>query len=243
MRTEDALARQDLHLAAGREQQIGAEIPSWPTSASVVPHVTMTSRFVQRTNQAAVRAAGWFTVGSLGLVTLNCGIFLGLGVAVPEWSTVVGRWLPALVALVVLRVLALPGSLSAWWARRPGGMRRLLAGAITRIGVMALQSTIPWTIAATSTVGLFPLDLLLSALLHRFHSVWPAVLGPEHFGTARRRPVRHHRTIDGPLIRARRHVAPLTLRGTADCAESGMLGPGHDPLTPSCEAEKEGTRW
>lgn len=219
----------------------------------------LTSCFVQRTNTA--RAAGWFVVGTLGLVTLICGIFFGLGVAIPEWFTVAGRWLPGLVSLLVLRVLALPGSLSSWWALRPRGLRRLLAGGLTGVGVllavyvlsaaalvlvtgaelqpwsvlgpatvmlvpslllfslstlgeeigwrgflqqalpwgfwrsaavvaavwvafhiplhgvMAAQGTLPWTIAVSSTLGLFPLGLLLSALVHRFASVWPAVLG------------------------------------------------------------------
>lgn len=216
---------------------------------------------MQRTNRGPVRAAGWFVALVLGLVTLICGIFFGLGVAIPEWFTVAGRWLPALVSLAVLRVLKVPGTLSAWWALRPGGWRRLLAGGLTGIGVllavyvlsaaalilvtgtepqpwsvlgpaavmlvpsillfslstlgeevgwrgflqqalpwgfwrsaavvaavwvafhiplhgvMAAQGTLPWTIAVSSTLGLFPLGLLLSALVHRFASVWPAVLG------------------------------------------------------------------
>lgn len=200
-------------------------------------------------------------IGTLGLITAICGTFWLFGAAVPEWFTVLGRWLPALVSLAVLRLRALPGGLLQWWALSPGGLRRLLTGAGTGIavllltyslsalvltavtsaelqpwsvlgpaalmivpsilifslstlgeevgwraflqqtlpwgfwpsavvvsavwvtfhiplhGVMAAQGTISWTIAVVSTLGLFPLGLLLSALVHRFASVWPAVLG------------------------------------------------------------------
>ncbi|WP_168211767.1 type II CAAX prenyl endopeptidase Rce1 family protein [Ruania zhangjianzhongii] len=207
------------------------------------------------------RTAAWFVIGTLGLITAICGIFWLLDAEIPEWFTVVGRWLPALVSLVVLRLTALPGGLLVWWRLRPGGIRRLLAGAVTGVavllvvyalsaavltaltsaefqpwsvlgpaavmlipsilifslstlgeevgwrgflqqalpwgfwpsavvvaavwvafhlplhGVMAAQGTISPTIAVASTLGLFPLGLLLSALVHRFGSVWPAVLG------------------------------------------------------------------
>lgn len=43
-------------------------------------------------------------------------------------------------------------------------------------GVMALQSTMPWSVAVTSTAALFALGLFLSAAVTRFRSVWPAVL-------------------------------------------------------------------
>lgn len=217
------------------------------------------SWFVQRTNSSVSRAAAWFVIGTLGLITVICGAFWVLDVQIPEWFTVVGRWLPALVSLTALRLTALPGGLLAWWALRPGGIRRLLTGAVTGIAVLlagytlsaavltvftgaqlqpwsvlgpvavmlipsilmfslstfgeevgwrgflqqalpwgfwpsavavagvwvafhiplhsvlAAQGTISWTIAVTMTLGLFPLGLLLSALVHRFASVWPAV--------------------------------------------------------------------
>lgn len=200
-------------------------------------------------------------IGTLALITAICGVFWVLDAQIPEWFTVVGRWLPALVSLTVLRLTALPGGLASWWALRPGGFRRLLTGAVTGItvllavyalgaavltvvtdaelqpwsvlgpvavmlipsilmfalstwgeevgwrgflqqalpwgfwrsatvvaavwvafhiplhGVMAAQGTISWSIAVTLTLGLFPLGLLLSALVHRFASVWPAVFG------------------------------------------------------------------
>ena len=219
------------------------------------------SWFVQRTNSRVSHATAWFVIGILGLITAICGVFWILDAQIPEWFTVVGRWLPALVSVAVLRLTAPPGGLLSWWALRPGGFRRLLTGAITGIavllavyalsavalivvtdaelqpwsvlgqvavvlvpsilmfslstlgeevgwrgflqqalpwsfwpsavavaavwvafhiplhGVMAVQGTISWSVAVTMTLGLFPLGLLLSALVHRFASVWPAVFG------------------------------------------------------------------
>ena len=44
-------------------------------------------------------------------------------------------------------------------------------------GVMVAQGTLPPVIGLATTVGLFPLGLLLSAAVVRFGSVWPAVFG------------------------------------------------------------------
>ncbi|MBZ2198495.1 CPBP family intramembrane glutamic endopeptidase [Occultella gossypii] len=197
---------------------------------------------------------------ALGAITAICATFLAVGATIPEWFVVVGRWLPALVSLVVLRLVVLPGGLARWWALRPGGWRRLLGGCAVAVvaliavyalsvlpivafgpaepqpgsalaqvailliptilvfslstfgeevgwrgflqqtlaewgfwrasatiagvwvafhvplhGAMAIQGTIDWLIAATSTIGLFPLGLFLSAAVLRFRSVWPAV--------------------------------------------------------------------
>ncbi len=197
---------------------------------------------------------------ALGAITAICAAFLAVGATIPEWFVIVGRWLPALVSLVVLRLVVLPGGLARWWDLRPGGWRRLLGGGAVAVlaliavyalsvlpvvalgpaepqpgsalvqvailliptilafslstfgeevgwrgflqqtltgwgfwrasatiagvwvafhvplhGAMAIQGTIDWLIAATSTVGLFPLGLFLSAVVLRFGSVWPAV--------------------------------------------------------------------
>ena len=69
------------------------------------------------------------------LLTAVCGAFLVADVPVPSWAVLVGRWIPALVSLIVL-----------WPAlRRPGGLRAVLVPAWglrrsrgTRRGVLAL---------------------------------------------------------------------------------------------------------
>ncbi|TDE89664.1 CPBP family intramembrane metalloprotease [Occultella glacieicola] len=196
----------------------------------------------------------------MGAIMAICAVFLAVGATIPEWFVIAGRWLPALVSLLVLRVVALPGGPVRWWALRAGGWRQLLGGSALTIlalltvyvlsvlpvlilgtaqpqpaaalgqvalaliptivlfslstfgeevgwrgflqrtladrgfwrasltvaaawaafhvplhGAMAIQGTIPWLIAATSTVGLIPLGLFLSAAVVRFGSVWPAV--------------------------------------------------------------------
>lgn len=72
----------------------------------------------------------------LALVTAVCGTFLVLDVDVPAWFPTVGRWVPAVVALVVIRAQRLPGGLVHWWSLRPGGWKRLVAGAAA--GVLTL---------------------------------------------------------------------------------------------------------
>jgi uncharacterized protein len=213
---------------------------------------------VQRTNEQ--RAALLFVVLTLSAITVVCGAFLLADAPIPEWFVIAGRWLPALLSLLVLRIVPLPGGLARWWALRPGGWRRLLGGSaaalgalvaayaltavvVTALGVahpqpwstlgqvavllvpmvlvyslstfgeeaawrgflqqawgtagfwrtaaavsavwvafhvplhgaMALQGTLPATIAVVTTLVLFPLGLFLSAVVTRFGSVWPAV--------------------------------------------------------------------
>lgn len=218
------------------------------------------SRIVQRTNTNAGHAALLLVVGSISVVTALCAAFLLGGWILPDWIVLVGRWIPALVSLVVLRVFALPGGVRRWWGLRPGGWRRLLTGgvvaagallaayALTAVlagatglvtplpwsqllpilvlilpiiavysvstfgeevawrghlqqlldgrgfwtastavagvwvlfhvplhGTLALQGTLPTHVLVASTLLLFPLGLFLSAAVHRFGSVWPAV--------------------------------------------------------------------
>ncbi|WP_420111365.1 CPBP family intramembrane glutamic endopeptidase [Pseudactinotalea sp.] len=216
---------------------------------------------MQRTNASERRAAVLFVGGTLGVITLVCLGFLVVDVIIPEAAVVVGRWIPALVALVVMRIVGLPGDVGRWWGLRPRGWRRTLVGCVIGMlglaaiylaaalltgltgqvqplpaadlaaaavwllpyalifslstigeeagwrgflqrllaaqgfwrmaaivsgvwvafhvplhGVMVLQGTLPLQVALATTAGLFPLGLLLSALVARFGSVWPAVL-------------------------------------------------------------------
>lgn len=80
--------------------------------------------------------ARWFAVLVIIAVTAVCGTFLALGVEIPAWFPVVGRWLPAVVTLVVLGVARAPGGLAHWWQLRPGGWRRLLVGAALSVAIL-----------------------------------------------------------------------------------------------------------
>lgn len=224
-------------------------------------HTTMlTSPIVQRTNSASITVATTFSVLTLGAVSALCGVFLLTGWTLPDWVVLVGRWIPALVSLAVMRAFPLPGGVGRWWALRPGGWRRLLVGGLVGVGALltsyaltvlvagatgvaaplpwaeiatlvpllvpviavyslstfgeevgwrgylqqllvgrgfwvasslvagvwvvfhvplhatlALQGTLPAQVLVGTTLLLFPLGLLLSALVTRFGSVWPAV--------------------------------------------------------------------
>jgi uncharacterized protein len=220
----------------------------------------LASPIVQRTNTSRLRAAGTFIVVVLAANTAVSSVFLLLDAPIPQWFLVVGRWLPALVTLIVLRGWRLQGGILQWWNVRPGGWRRLITGSVAGVlvllavytvtallasllgvatllgpaeltaiavilpvmvvvfalstfgeeaawrgflqqtlapwgfwrssaavalvwvafhiplhGVMALQGVLPWAAAIASTVLLFPLGILLSALVERWGSVWPAV--------------------------------------------------------------------
>lgn len=211
---------------------------------------------------SVLRAGGLFVAFSLGLITVICAAFFLLAAPIPEWFVVVGRWLPAIVAALVIRMVGLPGIALHWFKLRPGGGRQLLIGsvatvaallvvyalsaaAVVALGIavpqpwsafgqvaillipvvlvfslstlgeevawrgflqevfrgwgfwraamavaaiwvlfhvplhatMAAQGTIPGIVALTSTLGLFPLGIFLSAAVRRFGSVWPAVFG------------------------------------------------------------------
>jgi membrane protease YdiL (CAAX protease family) len=197
---------------------------------------------------------------SIAVVSVLCAVFLLGGWTLPDWVVLVGRWIPALASLVVLRVFPLPGGIGYWWALRPGGWRRLLIGGVVAVGLLlvtyaltvlmagvtglaaplpwsqiapilllivplivvfsvstfgeevawrghlqqllagrgfwtastavagvwvlfhiplhgtfALQGTLPAHVLVGSTLLLFPLGLFLSAAVHRFGSIWPAV--------------------------------------------------------------------
>lgn len=91
-----------------------------------------------------------FVVATLALVTLICGVFLMSGVTLPDWLTIVGRWIPAVVSLVVIMLFRLPNPIGHWWMLRPGGIRALLGGLAT--GVLGLA--LIYAVAAAVGIGL-----------------------------------------------------------------------------------------
>ncbi len=110
----------------------------------------LASVFVQRTNYA--RAARLYVGIVLAAITAVCLAFLLTGVELPGWVVIAGRWVPALVTLVVLRLVPLPGGVATWWSLRPGGAGRLFAG--IGVGVAGLVLVYVATAAAVSALGL-----------------------------------------------------------------------------------------
>lgn len=96
-----------------------------------VKHQPSLSAQVTIPRPRAVRAALTFVVLVLVVMTSICAVFLLSDVVLPDWFTIVGRWLPAVLSLAMIMLFRLPGSVSRWWLLRPGGVRRLLAGSAT----------------------------------------------------------------------------------------------------------------
>jgi membrane protease YdiL (CAAX protease family) len=87
-----------------------------------------------------------------------CGAFLVADVTVPSWAVVVGRWIPALVSLIVLwPALRRPGGLRtvlvpAWGLRRSRGTRRGVV-ALSAAGVAVVLVVAVVTAALSDAVG------------------------------------------------------------------------------------------
>lgn len=101
-------------------------------------------------HRTATRAALAFVVATLALVTLICAVFLVSGTTLPDWLTIVGRWIPAGVSVVVIVLFRLPNSIGRWWMLRPGSIRALLGGLAT--GVLGL--VLIYAVAAAIGIGL-----------------------------------------------------------------------------------------
>lgn len=150
----------------------------------------LTSLFVQRTNKRPLRAAGLFILLVLFSIVLICGTFLLLDVPIPEWFVIVGRWLPALVSLLVLRLVPLEGGVLTWWSLRPGGWRRLLGGGVAAVAVLIAVYALsvlpivvlgvaepqPWPALAQVALLLIPAVLLFSLSTLGEEAVWRGFL-------------------------------------------------------------------
>lgn len=109
----------------------------------------LASVIVQRTNY--VRAARLYVGIVLATITVVCLAFLLTGTELPGWLVVAGRWIPALVSLLVLRLVPLPGGVATWWSLRPGGAGRLFAG--IGVGVAGLVLVHLATAAGAAALG------------------------------------------------------------------------------------------
>ncbi len=100
--------------------------------------------------RTAARAALVFVIATLALVTVICAVFLVSGATLPDWFTIAGRWIPAVVSLVVIMLFGLPEPISRWWLLRPGSIRTLLGGVAS--GVLGL--VLIYAVAAAVGIGL-----------------------------------------------------------------------------------------
>lgn len=112
----------------------------------------LASLIVQRTNYP--RAARLYVLIVLGAITVVSLAFLALGIQLPAWVVILGRWIPALVSLLVMRLVPLDGGVSRWWSLRPGGARRFFAG--VGVGVFGLLAVYVVTALVGSLLGLAP---------------------------------------------------------------------------------------
>jgi membrane protease YdiL (CAAX protease family) len=92
------------------------------------------------------------------LLTAVCGAFLVAGVSVPGWAVVVGRWLPALVSLVVLwpalrRPRGVRDVLVPAWGLRRGRGTRMRATLLSAVGIAVVFVVAVMTAALSDTVG------------------------------------------------------------------------------------------
>lgn len=124
----------------------------------------LSSLIVQRTNSS--RAALVFITLTLLTVTALCGVLLLVGWSLPDWIILVGRWIPALASLVVMRLLPLPGGLSTWWSLRSGGWRRFLLGVVVAVGTLLGAYALTVVLAAlTGLASPLPFEELTPILL------------------------------------------------------------------------------
>lgn len=80
------------------------------------------------------RPALVFSLATVAAITAVCLPFL-LGIAYPEALTFVGRWIPLVIALIVMAVMPVGGRPLQLLGLHPGGWRPLISGVLTAIGV------------------------------------------------------------------------------------------------------------
>src|SRR5699024_4778838 len=122
---------------------------------------------------SARRAVVILAAGPLLVFTAMCGAFLIAGAPVPSWAILVGRWIPALVSLAVLRRV-LPGHgaaraaiVSAWRLHRGKGTRARFgltcAAGTAAVAVIALVTAL---LSATGgAMALQPARVLVPGIL------------------------------------------------------------------------------
>ncbi len=129
-------------------------------------------------------------ISVLAVITAVCGFFAATGIAIPEWFVIVGRWIPALVALVVARWAKLPGGPVQWFKLRPGGWRRLIGGGLAAVLGLLLAYAIsitplvltgaatlqPWSALGQVAILLIPMVLLYSLSTLGEEATWRGLL-------------------------------------------------------------------
>lgn len=147
----------------------------------------VTSLIVQRTNSQVARV---LVIAILAVITAVCGFFAVTGIAIPEWFVIVGRWIPALVAVVVARWAKLAQGPVQWFNLRPGGWRRLVGGGLVAVlallvayglsvtplvltGAAELQ---PWSALGQVALLLIPMVLIYSLSTLGEEATWRGLL-------------------------------------------------------------------
>lgn len=120
------------------------------------------------------RVARLFMALTVGAVTLMCVPFL-LGAPYPAWLTFVGRWVPLLVAVVLIRLVPVGGRTTQLLGLRTGGWRTLLTSLLAAVGVFLALAFGPALLAQALGWGtMIETDVLLGALVQL--PLWVALL-------------------------------------------------------------------
>ena len=140
--------------------------PHTPEDAPVVPvgtagiaGTTGTAPADATSDPAATSRSILLLAGApLLLLTAVCGAFLVAGVSVPTWAVVAGRWLPALVSLVVLwpalrRTRGVRDVLVPAWGLGRGRGSRTRAALLSLAGIAVVLVVAVMTAALSDTVG------------------------------------------------------------------------------------------
>lgn len=149
-----------------------------PASRPAVPALASGPAVAAPTSGSYGSAFALIVGASIAVLTAVCGIFLATGVSVPPWALFIGRWIPALVALVVLvRTPSLhgagPGTLADWWGlRRSRGAEprtrtvgTIVASAGAAAGVVVIAVVTALLAATVGAIELQPTGVLFMGVL------------------------------------------------------------------------------
>lgn len=117
---------------------------------------------MQRIDPTDRRAALLLVAGSLISITLLCGAFWLLNIALPAWVLLVAPWLAGAVSLVVMIAVPTHAGFTDLWALRPPNRATLLLGCLA--AVVATGLIYAGSDALAQRLGVLPSDSLLLML-------------------------------------------------------------------------------
>lgn len=134
-------------------------------STHLPPTHTAPTQDVQQ-QVATKRAAATFVITVLGVITLVCGGFLLSNQEIPDWFLIAGRWIPAIIAIIVILTFRLRGGIIHWTKIRPAGFwRTVLATLASMAALVATYLAIAALFSAVSPIALLPWPAISQALL------------------------------------------------------------------------------